>query len=203
MIVTVVAEQSCKSWSQFQRKRQKISWVDRLRKHFGGYCRSLRFHPVLSRRSVPVAVIYCCIIGEKQPWRRDPRWNQTVNRYLLLRYIFLLSALLWTHSNSPGPQFLLCYNSPLTGILWDLNALHECSFGQWASFCTLRWKEKNIQPAAKKIYPMWSVISTQFCDFWPSWSVPTSLQQYSCTADRNLFLTYLVRNPKTAQDVAW
>lgn len=46
------------------------------------------------------------------------------------------------HSNSSGPQSLLCCHYCLTGILWALNPVYEHLFGQWASFCILRWKEK-------------------------------------------------------------
>lgn len=48
-----------------------------------------------------------------------------------------------------------------TGTLWELNALCECSFGQWASFCTLRWKEKACRLQLKKnISPVTSYFNT-------------------------------------------
>lgn len=63
--VTVAAEQSCEGRSRFQRRRQRFSWLGTgSERVLEASAEALDF-TVVSRRSVPTVVIYCCIIEEK------------------------------------------------------------------------------------------------------------------------------------------
>lgn len=131
----------------------QVAWV-MLRKSFGGQC--LRFHSCVQQEINAYRGYMLFALWKEGVSGRDTEENQSVNFCPYMDFFDWFVCF-----NFSGLQLLLCWDFCLAGIVWELKALYEHSFGQWASFCTLRWKEKAYSLQLKKnISPVTSYFHT-------------------------------------------